>query len=63
MNVSVPKCIKPLQPDDNYEEAILRLQNTAIMLFGGYYEPKSDRDVELAQEIGELLEKRQRLPW
>ena len=46
------------QAEDNYAEGVRRLQNTAIMLFGGYYEPKSTRDASLAQDICRLLDNR-----
>jgi len=29
---------------DDYEEAIQNLKSITIMLYGGYYEPKSERD-------------------
>lgn len=39
---------------DNYEEALERLYNITTLLYGGYYEPKSDRDKELADELYEV---------
>lgn len=40
---------------DNYDEAIEKLNRLSEMLYGGYYEPKSERDVILAQKIDKLL--------
>ena len=40
--------------EDNYEEALERLYNLTALLYGGYYEPKSDRDKELADELYEV---------
>ena len=40
--------------EDNYEEALERLYNITTLLYGGYYEPKSDRDKELADELYEV---------
>lgn len=40
---------------DNYDEAILRLKNITYLLYGGYYEPYSDRDWELGKKIDKLL--------
>lgn len=45
---------KPL-PVDNYEEAITHLRGVAVMLYGGYYEPKSERDYSLASKITKLI--------
>ena len=36
---------------DNFDQAIERLYSLTVLLYGGYYEPKSDRDKELADEI------------
>ncbi len=36
---------------DNYEEALERLYSVMVFLYGGYYEPKSDRDKELADDL------------
>lgn len=41
--------------DDNYEEALYRLRDITHLLYGGYYEPKSDRDKKLADEISALI--------
>ena len=40
--------------EDNYEEALERLYNITTLLYGGYYEPKSVRDIELADELHDL---------
>lgn len=40
--------------EDNYEEALSRLYNLTISLYGGYYEPKSDRDKELADALHDV---------
>lgn len=40
---------------DNYDEAIERLQSVLVLLNGGYYEPKSERDVLLAQRLDSFL--------
>ena len=36
---------------DNFDQAIERLYSLTVLLYGGYYEPKSDRDKELADEL------------
>lgn len=40
--------------EDNYEEALCRLEGLVNVLYGGYYEPKSDRDVELADALHDV---------
>ena len=45
------------EQEDNYEEALSRLYNLTNFLYGGYYEPKSDRDKELADELYEVWTK------
>lgn len=40
---------------DNFDKAILMLNSIRILLYGGYYEPKSDRDLALAKRLDELL--------
>ena len=40
--------------EDNYEEALCRLYDLTGLLYGGYYEPKSDRDKELADELHKI---------
>ena len=40
--------------EDNYEEALCRLYDLTGLLYGGYYEPKSDRDKELADELHQI---------
>ena len=42
---------------DNFEEAVARLLSLEVLLYGGYYEPKSERDYKLAQLITEVLVK------
>ena len=39
------------EQEDNYEEALSRLYNLTIFLYGGYYEPNSVRDNELADTL------------
>lgn len=36
---------------DNTKEALEKLYQIMNLLYGGYYEPKSDRDKELADEL------------
>lgn len=40
---------------DNFDEAISKLNSITVLLYGGYYEPKSERDLALARRIDELL--------
>ena len=40
---------------DNFDEAILKLNFISVLLYGGYYEPKSDRDIMLAKRLLELI--------
>lgn len=40
--------------EDNYDEAIDKLYGLTVMLYGGYYEPKSDRDKELADDLHKI---------
>ena len=40
--------------EDNYEEALDGLFSLTVYLYGGYYEPKSNRDKELADELHEI---------
>ena len=42
------------EQEDNYEEALSRLYRLTNFLYGGYYEPKSDRDKELADALHDL---------
>lgn len=44
--------------DDNYEEALERLYLLTVFLYRGYYEPKSERDKELADELQAIYMKR-----
>lgn len=39
---------------DNYEEVLEKLYSLTVILYGGYYEPKSDRDKELADELHQI---------
>lgn len=39
---------------DNFEQAIAMLYSLIGLLYGGYYEPKSDRDKELADELHQI---------
>ena len=36
---------------DNYEEALEKLYSLTALLYGGHYEPKSERDKELADDL------------
>lgn len=36
---------------DNTKEALEKLYQITHLLYGGYYEPKSDRDKEMADEL------------
>lgn len=40
--------------EDNYDEALEKLYSVALLLYGGYYEPKSDRDKALADELNAI---------
>jgi len=42
------------EQEDNYEEALSRLYSLTSFLYGGYYEPKSVRDKELADALHDL---------
>ena len=42
------------EQEDNYEEALSRLYSLTNFLYGGYCEPKSDRDKELADALHDL---------
>lgn len=44
--------------EDNYEESLERLYSLIVFLYGGYYEPKSERDKELADELNAIYMKR-----
>ena len=41
---------------DNYDQAIRILNGVSVLLWGGYYEPYSDRDIELAKKVDNLLD-------
>lgn len=43
--------------EDNYETALCRLYDLTAFLYGGYYEPKSQRDKELADELDAIYMK------
>lgn len=40
---------------DNFDEAMSKLNSITVLLYGGYYEPKSDRDIMLARRLLELI--------
>ena len=40
---------------DNFDEAVSKLKSITVLLYGGYYEPRSDRDLLLARRLDELL--------
>ena len=42
------------EQNDNYEEALSRLYALTNLLYGGYYEPKSVRDIELADALHDV---------
>lgn len=44
-------------PEDNFYKAVQQLKSLSVLLYGGYYEPKSDRDLQLAHDIEKLLVK------
>lgn len=52
-------CLPKQHKYDKYNEAMQQLQSISTMLYGGYYEPKSQRDYELANLIEELIAKEQ----
>lgn len=41
---------------DNFDKAIEDIYRVCVMLYGGYYEPKSNRDIELADKLHKILE-------
>lgn len=41
--------------EDNFVEAYVRIHRAFVMLAGGYYEPKSDRDMQASYEVCALL--------
>ena len=43
--------------EDNYETALCRLYDLTAFLYGGYYEPKSQRDKDLADELNAIYMK------
>ena len=42
---------------DNFEQAIEMLYSLTVLLYGGYYEPKSERDKELVDELNAIYMK------
>jgi hypothetical protein len=40
---------------DNFDEAISKLNSITVLLYGKYYERKSNRDIMLARRLTELL--------
>jgi hypothetical protein len=51
------------QRRDYFDDAIASIQANCARLYGGYYEPASDRDLKLAEGIAELLRKFGRDPF
>ena len=47
---------------DKYHSALDTLYHLTEDLFGGYYEPKSERDRELAEELYEILNRHKTNP-
>ena len=47
---------------DKYNSALDTLYHLTIELFGGHYEPKSERDRELAEELYEILNRHKTNP-
>ena len=47
---------------DKYNSALDTLYHLTNDLFGGHYEPKSDRDLELAEELYEILNRHKTNP-
>ena len=45
---------------DNFEQSIEMLYSLTVLLYGGYSEPKSDRDKELADELHQIRLKHRR---
>lgn len=43
--------------EDNTKEALDKLYQITTLLYGGYYEPKSERDKELADELFDIFVK------
>lgn len=39
---------------DNFNQAIEMLYSLTVLLYGGYYEPKSERDKEFADELHQI---------
>jgi hypothetical protein len=39
---------------DNFYDALTVIKNLTMRLYGGHYEPKSDRDVELGDDLAKL---------
>lgn len=47
----------PIPAVDNYQEALVTLFTITVKLYGGYDEPKSERDKQLADELNAVYEK------
>lgn len=43
--------------EDNYLQALTALKTLCVQLYGGYYEPKSIRDKQLADELYTIYKK------
>ena len=43
--------------EDNYLQALVALKSICVQLYGGYYEPKSIRDKQLADELYTIYNK------
>lgn len=43
--------------EDQYDQGLKDLTALTVRLYGGYYEPKSNRDKELADELYAVLTK------
>lgn len=52
--------MKNLTQSDNFDKALTDLFSLTARLYGGYYEPKSDRDKELADDLYKIHLKHQK---
>ena len=41
---------------DKYEESLIDLRSIVHLLYGGYYEPRSERDYRLANQLSVIIE-------
>ena len=61
MSIRIYKSIDINVEEENakdYHDLVLKvLGGLCVRLYGGYYEPLSDRDVKLANELREFLDK------